>query len=86
MGGLIAYPVPGNQYVNIRSQNEAEIVDSNLWTCIVTDASGKVIKLEKNATQDGLQLNTSSLPNGLYFVYIQSSTDRKVLVLPVLHR
>ena len=86
LGGLIAYPVPGNQYVNIRSQNEAEIVDSNLWTCIVTDASGKVIKLEKYATQDGLQLNTSSLPNGLYFVHIQSSTDRKVLVLPVLHR
>lgn len=86
LGGLIAYPVPGNQYVNIRSQNEAEIVDSNLWTCIVTDASGKVIKLEKNATQDGIQLNTSGLPNGLYFVHIQSNTDKKVLVLPVLHR
>lgn len=86
LGGLIAYPVPGNQYVNIRSQNEAEIVDYNLWTCIVTDASGKVIKLEKNVTQEGLQLNTSSLPNGLYFVHIQSSADKKVLVLAVLHR
>lgn len=86
LSGLIAFPVPGNQYVNIRSQNETEIVDSNLWTCIITDANGKVIKLEKNVTQDGLQLNTSSLPNGLYFVHIQSSTDKKVLVLPVLHR
>ena len=69
------YPNPTNNNV---------IIDLGTLTGVdvfVMDITGKTVLSNQNETSNQVNLNTSSLKNGLYFVYIQSDDQKRVLKL-----
>ncbi|HMV24986.1 MAG TPA: T9SS type A sorting domain-containing protein, partial [Saprospiraceae bacterium] len=83
VSGFTAFPVPADQYVMLRQCNPEQI--DALTEIQVLDSSGKLYRIEKIREGEEIRLNTASLPNGLYFVHINSSNGEHILVLSVLH-
>lgn len=83
VSGFTAFPVPADQYVMLRQSNPEQI--DALTEIQVLDSSGKLYRIEKIREGEEIRLNTASLPNGLYFVHINSSNGEHILVLSVLH-
>ncbi|APD05740.1 non-specific serine/threonine protein kinase [Flavobacteriaceae bacterium UJ101] len=72
-----AYPIPFNEQLNIRFDNEDENIQITMY-----NFSGNVVlkkNLKKVYSLQPIVLNTGYLRSGIYFVNIQSNTAKKVI-------
>lgn len=77
---ISAYPNPANDFINVRIEG---IKDFKNYTITIADILGRIVSKEK-ITQNPIELNNSTLPNGIYLLKINdgSSTllNKKIIV------
>ena len=76
---ILAYPNPANNYVNIQT----EILGS--YTLSVHDITGKVVSSETGTNNGFINLNTTELLNGNYFVEVLGDGEKAVTKIIVQH-
>jgi hypothetical protein len=70
--GLKVYPNPAENTLSI------ELNNSNEKSIVISDISGRVV-LSAKTTNDKINLNITSLSNGVYFVKVQSNNATEVI-------
>jgi hypothetical protein len=81
--GFIAFPTPGDQFVEVRSVNNDEIMIAGQAALI--DLNGRVLISKDFQIGEKIILNTSVLNNGLYYLIISGEDFNQIIKLPVLH-
>lgn len=76
---MIAYPNPANNYVNLKG----DLVGA--YTLSVYAMNGQVVASDKGNMNGTIQVNTSELPNGNYFVEILNGGQKSVTKIIVQH-
>lgn len=78
----IAYPNPTNKLLNIKT----DLVSSQKYTVAVTDITGKTIQqFDINGAKNNIEINTSELNNGFYFVHVYNNNSQAIIKFNVMH-
>ncbi len=81
--GFIAFPTPGDQYVEVRSDsNEAKI---NVSHVDLIDMGGRILISQDYEAGEKIILKTSSVTNGLYYLMLSGEGFHQMIKMPVLH-
>jgi PKD repeat protein len=80
---FIAFPNPGDQYVELRLDNhEAKILLSHVD---LIDMSGRILVSTDFKTGEKFIINTSAITNGLYYLMLSGEGFHQMIKLPVMH-
>ncbi|MCW3081866.1 PKD domain-containing protein [Segetibacter sp.] len=71
--GVSVYPVPANNYLTIVPKN---IINKAVTAEVYNSLGLKVLHINKTASANTIQLNTSSLPNGRYRTIIFTNNEK----------
>ncbi len=75
LSGLVLYPNPANDVLNIALSNNSEPLDS--YT--IYNSLGQVIKQVKTVTEESLKIDTSNYATGIYMILFSKDNHTKTL-------
>jgi len=73
---MVAYPNPANEYINVESTSEGMVT--------VCDIFGKTLFLERVFAEQIVRINTTSFPQGLYFLKLENKSGKNSSVQKVI--
>ena len=82
--GLKAYPTPGDQYIEVRSENNESTINASHVDLI--DMGGRILISKDFKSGEKILVNTASVNSGLYYLLITSESYQQIIKVPVSHQ